>query len=462
MTLKHALTIFMIMALLVSCGGTSNSTDRLDGHRSGPKPSWLIEQPVDPNYYLGIGSAAKTQYGAEAQKSAQDLALADLASQITVTISSDIVTSLIEKGAITEEEYMATTRSKAVADLEGHELVDTWQDAHYHYAYFRLSKATYAAIQARKRQAAIALSSDYLSKAEIAAAQYQFANSFNALIQAFLPLLPYLNEALQADYEGRSVILSNEVNTQLQNLLENITLMPSSTNVEAKLGRPINSTLTVVAKTVEGNALRGLPLKVAFKKGSGELVDEIITNNQGVASLEISNITAPVKLQILEVSVDVDQLIAGINSPLLTVLVNNIPPSNTRIILEVINPYIYLESSELFDGRALPQLQVEPQLKNHFITEGFNFVDEPDQADWQMTLSASASKGTEYSGMFTTFANVSLSVIDRQSGAEIYKNSLSRVKGIDLSYDNAANKAFANAAEELNATIIPEILESIK
>ena len=137
----QTITLLITLILLSSCGSTSNPGADPEAMQAGPKPSWLIQQPVDPNYYLGIGSASKNQFGAEALRSAQDLALADLASQITVKITSDIVTTLIEKGAITEEEYLASARSEAVADLEGHELVDTWQDANYHYAYYRLSKA---------------------------------------------------------------------------------------------------------------------------------------------------------------------------------------------------------------------------------------------------------------------------------------------------------------------------------
>ena len=121
-----------------------------------------------------------------------------------------------------------------------------------------------------------------------------------------------------------------------------------------------------------------------------------------------------------------------------------------------------MESTEIFSGRTLKQLQVEPRIKNHFIGEGFNFVDNPKDADWQMTLSATATRGTEYSGMYTAFADVSLNVIDRKSGTEIYKNSLSREKGIDLNYTNAANKAFNTAADKMIVTILPEILKSLK
>ena len=458
----RTLIAFSTTFLLICCGSGSNPGLSPEVMQAGPKPSWLIQQPVDPNYYLGIGSASKNKYGSEALKSSQDLALADLASQITVKITSDIVTTLIEKGAITRDEYLATARSEAVADLEGHELVDTWQDANYHYAYYRLSKAKYAAIQARKRKSALALSTDFLTKAKAAGEISQFSDSFNATIQAFIPLLPYLNEALEVEFEGRQVILSNEVNTQLQALLSGITLDPSQSNVSAKLGQPIAEKLTVFARGHNTQALRGLPLKVHFTKGAGELLESIRTGNQGRATVQVTSITAPLKLQIIEISVDVEQLLKNIESPILIGIIRSIPPTSTRVILDVANPSIYMESTEIFSGRTLKQLQVEPRIKNHFIGEGFNFVDNPKDADWQMTLSATATRGTEYSGMYTAFADVSLNVIDRKSGTEIYKNSLSREKGIDLNYTNAANKAFNTAADKMIVTILPEILKSLK
>ena len=454
--------LFAAMLAINSCGSSSQLSVSPEASITGPKPAWVKQQPVDPNYYIGIGSASKNKFGTEAQGSAQDLALANLAAQITVKISSEIVTTLIENGNMTEEEYLATARSQAVADLEGHELVDTWQDGNYHYAYYRLSKAKYAAIQAQKRAAALALSTDFLSKADAAQSLSDFSKTFNALIQAFIPLLPYLNEALEVEYKGQTIILSNEVNHQLQTLLSGIVLSSNNSDFNAKLGQPISERISIFAKSESNRPLRGLPLQVQFAKGAGELLESVTTGGQGRADLQVTNITAPLKLQVIEITVDMDQLLKKIESPVLSGIVYSIPTGTTRIILDVTNPSIYLESNETFNGRNLEQLQVEPLVKNHFIQEGFNFVDDPQKADWQMSLNASATRGTEYSGMYTTFADVNLNVIDRMSGEEIYKNSLSRVKGIDLNYTNAANKAFNNAAKELNKTIIPEILKSIK
>jgi len=458
----RTLALVSISLFIWSCGSIAPRQVEPEDINRSPKPQWLINHPVDPNYYLGIGSASKNLSDAEAQKSAQDMALADMASQITVKISSDIVTTLIEKGGITEDEYLATARSQAVADLEGHELLDTWQDQFHHYAYYRLSKAKYAANQARKRQAALLLASDFLNTAERAAAQNNFSESFNATIQAFLPLIPYFNEALEVEFKGERVILSNAVNASLQATLGTIILKPSASNVNGRLGKPITETLGVSATGGNGEPLARLPLRIQFKKGAGVLNESVTTDSRGYGQIQVNSIQSAAKLQTIGISVDLSELISADLSPILKSIINSIPLASTQIIIAVSNPTIYLESLETFNGQALKQLQVEPKLKNHFIQQGFHFVDSAAKADWQMTLNATASEGTVYSGMYTTFADVSLSVIDRNSGAEIYKNSLSRVKGIDLSYSNAANKAFNRAADNLIAAILPEIMMSLK
>ncbi len=457
-----AIILSAISFIIWTCGPGSTPPSLPQTTSQPLKPQWLVEYPVTPNYYVGIGSALKTQYGAEAQKSAQDMALADLASQISVSITSDIVTSLIEKGDITEEEYKASARSQAIADLEGHELIDSWQDQDYYYAYYRLSKAKYAAIQARKRQAALDLSVDFLKQAETAAAINNFSDAFSAGLQAFRPLIPYLNEALQANFNGHTVIISNTVNQFLHTLITEINLVPSKTHIVGKLGQPVNEKMQIYAKGEGGQAIRNLPLSAHFTKGGGELTKTLSTGKQGYAELKVLAITSNMKLQAIEISIDLESMYVNEADPILSSIINSIPKGSTQIILDVKNPTIYLETTEVYRGRQLSQLQIEPKVKNHLIKQGFHFVDKPGQADWQMTLNATATRGTEFSGMYTVFADVNLSVIDRNTGAEIYKNSLSRVKGIDLNYQNAANKALRTAAEKLNETILPQILESLK
>jgi len=281
MKASYSIYFSTLMILLASCGPATTPSATPVHSMPTPKPAWLIQHPVNPAYYIGIGSASKQQYGAEALKSAQDMALADLASQITVTISSDIITTLIEKGELTAEEYQATARSQAIADLEGHEFVDSWQDQNYQYAYYRLSKAKYAAIQAEKRQAATALSTNYFRQAREAANLGNFRDAFISGIQAFEPLLPYINEALTAEIDGEHIILSNAIDQFLKALIGNITLNVNQSHVKAKLGEAVAKDIIVYPLNSEKQKVRFLPLQAKFKKGSGDLVQQLNSGSQG-------------------------------------------------------------------------------------------------------------------------------------------------------------------------------------
>ncbi|MCF7807516.1 MAG: LPP20 family lipoprotein [Candidatus Marinimicrobia bacterium] len=459
--MKLQFKFIAIVTTLLLVAGCSSSKET-SGSSSGPKPSWLIQRPVDSNYYTGIGSAANTGNASEAQKSAQDLALADIASQISVKVTSDIVTTIIESGAMTADEYMATARSQAVADLEGHELVDTWSDARNHYAYYRLSKAKYAAIQAQKRAEALALATDFYAKSQTAHGLGDFDAELKALLQAFTPLIPYLNEALNANVNGEPVIISNEINQSLFQILSDIKVTPNTSTIKAKLGQAIRDQIRIQVRDTNGKALANVPLSLTFAKGAGELTRTIQTDENGVADLPLIHLTAADKLQILSIRIDPDQLIPEGTSPIVTGLVNSVPKVATQIMIEVTNPTIFLSTSEIYNGKPMAQPRIEPQLKNHFIENGFHFVDGPAQADWFMELQATATPGTEYSGLYTVFSDVSVSVRDRTSAKEIYKNSISRVKGIDLNYAAAANKSLSNAAGKLTEDILPQILASLK
>ena len=454
-SLRIHLISVTIAILFMSCSASSPGSNP-----SGPKPEWLKEYPVSPTFYVGVGSAAKTGNHPTTMRSAQDLALADLASQISVTISSEIITTLIEKGDITRDEYLATARSQAVADLEGHEFVDSWEDSEYHYAYYRLSKMKYAEIQSRKRRAAIDLALDFRQKAITAEEQRDYSVMFTSLIQAFTPLIPYLNEALEVEVDGESIILSNDLSERIQMAVYLIPLLPDPLEVKGKLGQPIKERLTIVSSGILG-PLKNVPLKIVFKKGAGSMTELTSTGKDGVAELKVYSITSMEQVQWLEIQLDVERLLPEDLSPILRAVIESVSPAKTNLTIELINPTIYMVSSELFGGNSLRQAQVEPILKNHFVTSGYHFVDNQKQADWQITLKASALQGTEYSGLYTAFADVNVSVTDLSSGEEIFKNSLKRVKGIDLSYEAAGNKALSNAATRMSETILPEILEQL-
>ena len=93
---------------------------------------------------------------------------------------------------------------------------------------------------------------------------------------------------------------------------------------------------------------------------------------------------------------------------------------------------------------------------------GFSFTDDISKADVMITVKGVSRKGAEIYGQHTAFADLTLSVVDMNSGNEVYKNIIQNVKGIHLSYDKAGLKAFENLANEVGEKLVPEIVSAFE
>ena len=60
------------------------------------QPAWMKQKPIVPGYYIGIGSSKKVGTSSEYIANARKDALADLAGEVSVQISSSSVYHTIE------------------------------------------------------------------------------------------------------------------------------------------------------------------------------------------------------------------------------------------------------------------------------------------------------------------------------------------------------------------------------
>jgi hypothetical protein len=63
--------------------------------------------------------------------------------------------------------------------------------------------------------------------------------------------------------------------------------------------------------------------------------------------------------------------------------------------------------------------------------------------------------------MRSAFADVTISVIDMTTGDEIYKNSWNKIKGIDIDFQKAGDKALDNSAGKIVKKILPALKNKI-
>ncbi len=429
-------------------------------------PVWVEQRPVNPNYYIGIGYASKSEHPTDFQKVARDNALSDIASQIKVQINSDFVQQVVEKAGMVADDFKSYVRSSTKAELEGYEQVDSYETPTDYWVYYRLSKAKYKALKAAKLNKAKALSLDMFKKARAAEQAGKIAKALLFYFQAIPPIEKYVNESLEAEVDGQHIYLFNEIYSSLQRILSGLKLDALTPEVKGKLGQPIANPLKVKVGFVSGATARpvqNMPVLFAFTRGNGDLIKRAYSDANGVASTRVLRISSADNLQIVQAKIDLNKMVNEENpSIVLKGIMSSLVAPTARFLIHVAGLTAYVETQESNMGHPVEIKQLEPALKRVLSDRGFTFSPSPAKADYLIKVKATARKGAEMYGLHSSFVTLTLSVIDLKSGQEIYKNSLDDVKGIDLTYEKAGVKALSNAAKEIGNKLIPDFLQKIQ
>ena len=124
--------LFVFTVFLVGCSGVKEI-----GLPEVIYPNWISSRPISSAFYIGIAKASKQT--SDYQAIAKQNALADLSSEISVTLSSASIFHQIDKGETYREEYQALIQVESQKQLEGYTLVDSWESESEYWMYYQLS-----------------------------------------------------------------------------------------------------------------------------------------------------------------------------------------------------------------------------------------------------------------------------------------------------------------------------------
>jgi len=433
---------------------------------SAKKPDWVKERPIENEYYIGIGVASKVKGNNDHIQLAKDDALKNLASEIEIRISSEVVSSVIEKSGILEDELRAKIVSTTQAELVDYKLVDTWESKKEYWVYYRLARDTYKLNRMKKIETAESLALDLLNKAEESKNEHEYTRALTYYLQALRPLEPYLTEPLLVEVDGEEIHLNNEIYTSLQELITGINIKAAKSPVNVKIGKALKDNSAGI--TAEYNLhesiwlVKELPLKYEFIKGAGDLVKTGKTDGKGHCPLIISKMGSPEKMQIVKAVVDINSLVKTDSSSFLyNNIISTLPLPETKIIINVSGLSIFIEANELNLGNDESIKHTEPLLKERLAELGYSFTKEMTDADFYIKLDVATTEGSFLYKMYSVFADANISVTDMNSGEEVYKTSLSKVKGIDLDQIKAGRKALAKVGKELADEVVPELKKKL-
>lgn len=116
---------------------------------------------------------------------------------------------------------------------------------------------------------------------------------------------------------------------------------------------------------------------------------------------------------------------------------------------------IHFKSHERNFGQEVNLL--EPKLKALLADHGCSYTNNRENADWLVIIKAATRKGNQVEGLFFSYLDVNLSLIEQRTGKEVYNNNFTGLKGGGLDYESAGLKAYDNGMQQIANELILNI-----
>lgn len=438
--------------LLWACGGTKELTETV----TDTTPTWVKEHPVSADYYIGIGIADKSTHPTNYIQIAQQNSLQNLASQIKVTIATQSVFIQMEREYGFEEEFKSDIQIKAQEHLEGYEQMGSHTESNSYWVYYRLSKTKYAEVRQARMEEAMEQAKVHLSKTE---SNSSLKEQYIHFIKALEVLKPYLSEPLETKYENQRVYLGSEIIARFRDFVDEFRILSLNKKIKVMVGNKLGN----IKMAVEYNGVRqeNIPLVMA-----SDILDiqefSKVTDEKGIFIAIIPKITATEPIQKMEIGLDISQWInEATQDKFISKMARGIKTHQITLPVYVYTPLVYVQSNEKQFGNKSATHNLKYAAETALTKMGFTPTGKRDEAELFMHIEANTEKGREQAGqkMFTAFLNLNIQVKDLNEMI-VYSEQLNKLKGIQLSFEQANSKAYENAQEELNKVIIPAFVNS--
>ena len=422
----------------------------------------MSAKPAQDVYYIGIGHSLKEPSVNHIQ-AAKKSALEDLVSEIRVTINASSALSTINADKSFQEKYEQIIQTTVSDEIQEFELVDTWEDKQHYWTYYRLSKARYKQIKDEQKRNAVSQALDFFTKAKEAERKKELVLSLGFYNQGFRAIEKYLAEPIRLEFEGREILLTNEIISTMQLLLDNLqlTAMPAEIQINRRVDQNSEQIVVKLVDKLTRKPVSDMPLKAAFEKGAGEVFPDYKTDASGQAKILLTKISSKDIEQTVGVQVNLIAFAGSNPSEIYSMVSSKIVTPRAEILMKVQRPSVFITSTEKSLGVNKSNDQVSNKIKNYLASNGFEFTTNKSEADFIMDVIADSEKGSVSGSLYITYVTAVIRVALAQNNQEIYETTLDRIKGYSLDYERSSQEAYNRSIEILEKEKLPDLLNAI-
>lgn len=422
-------------------------------------PDWVNTQLSDPEYFIGIGSAAIYKKQNTHIERARKDALNELASEISVQLfSSNVLVTLVRNDKI-KDEFNSLIRSRVSTELDGYELVATYADKKNYWVYYRLSKRKYYEQQQLKRQAAVQNAVSYFKLAADAEKNRDLKQALVNYARTVDAVKLYLNENIVASIDNKEENLVVQSFARLNAILSSLKIEPSHSEIQVISSGEINrDKLTFRLMDADGKLVSGFPLLAHYSERAIQPAN-VVTNERGEAHFSIGKIRSLNQEETFRVMPDVNAILVEssadfvVRKAILDMSVNTL-----SVPIYITKPTIRFVIKESNMGVDLSDGLVRKAFTN--LGKSGGYASENNREDYVCIVETETKRQSFNNGIYTSLLTGTIVVTDNNNRIK-YIAEITPVKGMQLSPEKAGIEAYHAFVQQINNRYFREIEEAI-
>jgi hypothetical protein len=442
--------IVWLVVGLSACGGTQKWAN---------PPDWVLQRPTLSGYYIGVSSASKMQFGADADATAKKRALADMAGQIRVVIESTSILHTTKFEGVAGQNFSERISSASAEDLEEYELIGTYEDATDHWAYYRLSKATYERIRNQRKMATFEVAGGHWMSAENARTKGRVAAALDFYIRGLETLEDYWGELNEWSTPGGSVALDRACLDGISQVLADLSLQPATSTLRLSFSDRYQGTLACQALFAGAPAAQ-IPVWSRYNRGTLPKTASLSTNSEGLCTFDIGQFEPGVKSAEMRLEIRLDDLSPRLKDSPVQRLIQGLPTPTVTVPITLETPTVHLHTVERINGKPSASSQLKNAIAQGLNARGIQWVERAAHADMVLELEADTREAGSASGFYTAMLNAS-AVLKNSEGQPILRQNLTDVKGVQLDWNKAHDAAYRKAQDEIEGAFLKKLIEAL-
>lgn len=448
--MKHGV-IFLVVLFLSSCAAKKQAAE------FEAQPLWMKQKPVEYGYYIGVGSAKKVGTIQQYQEAAKKDALADLAEEISINVSSTSVLHTIETEKGLSETFDQKIQITTDDYLEGFEPVDFYENENAYWVYYRISQATYREKKAEKKQQALQAATTKYQAGKKEEDQHHAHEAITFYLQGLQAIANYLNEETQTEINGFSIDVGNELYSSLVGVVANLKIEAETKEITVKRGmmpaQSLNFT-TYFNQEKEG----GLPVSFAYSGGYLQK-DRDISDGNGTVELQPGVIKSKSGKEQITAMINLEEIAQkAVENLFIRGLLSKRKTEPAVVAIKIESPIISLELADQY-CQLVTCDEIWKAFSSNALNEGFMSTN-TEEADYNFTIKFNFKSGENAGGLYAVYLNGELVLTDKNQ-KQLWIKMLDNIKGVGKSTDAAREIVFRDFVSDLDLLYFKQAFDKI-